>query len=276
MNEKAIISYLLPYLNLEQSNVLPGLKVSKEAQSLIFGLSKDELLTKYAEFENNAKSAAMELLKIEGFNEKISNLPFKDGEVIIVLGDSSSDEKGGWVDILRYVIQLGSDTEITIINESVFGSTSTEILKNLGTTTLSKNPDWVILNFGTWDAFKPNYASDRTLVSLTDFWENVNSIQTALKSMSSRNPLIWIPPSLVYEELANEYPFFNGSISNTELRAFQEVIRDKNGVIVDPYFNRFGTENEGWNFANDGIHFSLAGSIETVKVIIETLIVIDK
>jgi hypothetical protein len=99
----------------------------------------------------------------------------------------------------------------------------------------------------------------------------VNSIQLALKSLESRNPIIWLSPSLVIESLANEYPFFNGSLSNAEIRAYQEVIRDKDGIIVDPYFRRMGGDLQAWNFANDGVHFSTSGNIETVKSIVETL-----
>lgn len=275
MKEKDIIAYLLPYLNLEQSHILPGLLIPSEAQAKIFGLSVDDLNLKKAVYETNARGAAIELLKNEGFQEELTNLPFKNDDVVIVVGDSSSDEKGGWVDIFSHVIRLGTDLEITIKNESVFGSTSTEILKHFGTTVLSKKPNWVILNFGTWDAFRPNYASDRPLVSLTDFWENTQSIQTAIHSLPSKNPIVWLAPSLVNESLSNEYPLFNGSFSNSEIRAYQEVIRDKSGLIVDPYFNRFGKDLEAWNFANDGIHYSLTGSIETVKTLIKRLINIE-
>lgn len=272
MSEKAIISYLLPYLNLDQSNILPGLKIPDEAQAAIFKMSINELIQKKHDFQRSAKDAAIELLKDEGFQEKLTSLPFKENDTIVLVGDSSSDEKGGWVDILKYVIQLGTDIEVNIDNESVFGSTSSEILRHLGTTVMAKKPDWVMLNFGTWDAFRPNYASNRPLISLTDFWENTQSIQEAIGSLETRNPIIWIAPSLVNEELANEYPLINGSFDNSEIRSYQEVIRDKSGLIVDPYFNRFGQNLESWNYAVDGVHFSLAGSIQTVKTLIDSLI----
>lgn len=271
MKESEIIKYLLPYLNIQDSTLLPGLTINKRAQAMILGLDESELSSKYNEFQANAKGAVLELLKSDEFIQQIAKTPFKHEDKIVLIGDTSADEKGGWASMLEYAVNLGTDNEIQVINRACSGKTSTEILKDLGQTVLAHEPDWVIISMGTWDAFKPNYAANRPLVSLTDFWENVNSIQLAIKSLETRNPIIWMSPSLVIENLANEYPFFNGSFSNAEIRAYQEVIRDKDGIIVDPYFRRMGAELQAWNYSNDGVHFSTAGNIETVKSIVETL-----
>ncbi|TNE71096.1 SGNH/GDSL hydrolase family protein [bacterium] len=271
MKEVEIIKYLLPYLNIQESTLLPGLKINEDAQALIYGLSIDELKAKYDEYAANAKGAAFELLKSEEFNQQLNRIPFRDEDKIVVIGDNSADEKGGWAQILQDVYNFGTDNEIKVVNRAASGKTSTEILKDLGQTVLAEEPDWVIVSMGTWDAFRPNYASDRPLVSLTDFWENINSITVAIKSLETRNPIIWLSPSLVVESIANDYPFFNGTLSNAEIRAYQEVIRDKDGIIIDPYFTRFGEELAAWQFANDGVHFSTTGNIETVKTLVETL-----
>jgi len=250
---------------------MPALNINEQTQAGIMGLTTEELAESLKNFENKSKQLALELLKDQVVIDYLEELPFKDEEKLVVYGDSSSAEKGGWVDVLKHVIEIGSEKKIEIINSSVSGLTSTSLLQSMGNRVLAHNPDWVILNFGTWDSFRVNYAADRPLVSLTEFWENLQSIRTAIESLDSRNPIIWMSPSSVIEEATNINPLFNGSFDNSEIRAYQEVMRDKGGIIIDPFFQRFGNPSENWYYAADGIHFSESGNMETVKTILKTL-----
>jgi len=269
--DKSISKFLLPYITLNYNVLLPALDINEQIQACIMSLTTEELAESLKKYENKSKQIALELLKDQDIIDYLEELPFKDDDKIVVYGDSSSAEKGGWVDVLKYIIEIGTEKDIELINSSVSGLTSTSLLQSLGNRVLSHNPNWVILNFGTWDAFRVNYAADRPLVSLTEFWENLQSIRTAIESLVSPNPIIWMSPSSVNEEATNINPLFNGSFSNSEIRAYQEVMRDKGGIIIDPYFQRFGNTPENWYYAADGIHYSESGNLETVKTILKTL-----
>jgi len=269
--DKSISKFLLPYVTLNYNVLLPALNINEQTQAGILGLTTDELADSLKAFQTKSKQLALELLKDQDIIDYLDKLPFQDDDKLVVYGDSSSAEKGGWVDILKQVIEIGSEKEIEIINSSVSGLTSTSLLQSLGNRVLSHNPNWIILNFGTWDSFRVNYAADRPLVSLTEFWENIQSMRTAIESLESTNPIIWMSPSSVIEEATNINPLFNGSFSNSEIRAYQEVMRDKGGIIIDPFFQRFGSTPENWYYAADGIHYSESGNMETVKTILKTL-----
>lgn len=271
MDIKEIKNYFLPYFQGSLSAYLPGIELDLKSKSTLLDLSDTDLKEKLSELDQVAKNAALELLKEDGLIELLEKLPFKDNETVILIGDTSSDEFNGWLSILEHMLKIGLDKEIKFINRSVTLQTSSDILKNLGQSILSEEPEWIILNYGTSDARRLNYASDRTLISLTEFWENTQSIQLAIESLKTRNPIIWMAPSLVYEESANEFPFFNSSFSNTEIRQFQDIIRDKKGIQVDPYFNRFGKELNQWEYALDGVHFSVSGNMKTVKAFIKSM-----
>jgi hypothetical protein len=106
---------------------------------------------------------------------------------------------------------------------------------------------------------------------MAEFWENIQSIRTATESLKKRNPLLWMPPSFVIEEAANENPLLNGSFDNTVIRNYQEVVRDKGGVQIDPFCRRFGNPSEQWYYTSDGINYSDSGVVATVKSILSTL-----
>ena len=94
-NEKekeALEKYLLQFLNIEKVYpLLPGIKNTESIAGLL-GIEKDELLHLREVFDNNAKQAAVELLKEDEVLEWIDELPFKKGDRIVAFGDSATDD----------------------------------------------------------------------------------------------------------------------------------------------------------------------------------------
>ncbi|HKK46041.1 MAG TPA: SGNH/GDSL hydrolase family protein [Balneolaceae bacterium] len=291
--EKEVLEkYLLQFLNLEkQFPLLPGID-NPEAMAGIFGLETSELKKLRDRFQSNAKQAAIELLEDGEVADWIEDLPFEAGETIVALGDSITDDLQGWFNIFQNVLEIGlEDADFTFINSGVSYDTSTDALKRLNRDVLDHDPDWVIVALGTFDAQRLHVAPDRTLVSLADFWENLNTIETVIGEVTD-NPLIWLTPPPVITEMLQQIRLFNFDLFEEDLSSYREILSGKKGYIVDPLGTRMN-DNEGdhdhhehedhdheheenpgpaaWNYLSDGLHPSLSGHNSTVKELIRFL-----
>jgi lysophospholipase L1-like esterase len=294
--EKEVLEkYLLQFLNLEKRfPLLPGIK-NEEAMAGLMGLETEELQKLRDRFASNAKEAAIELLEDPEVAEWIEDLPFEPGDTIVALGDSITDDLQGWFNIFQHVLEIGlEDPDFTFINSGVSYDTSTDALKRLNRDVLDHDPDWVIVALGTFDAQRLHVAPDRPMVSLADYWENLNTIEEAVSEVTD-NPLIWITPPPVITEMQQQIRLFHFDLFEDDLANIREILTGKKGYIVDPMGTRMhdeedelneqqvqdsdeeegGEEDENypsaWNYLSDGLHPSLSGHSNTVKELIRFL-----
>lgn len=296
--EKEVLEkYLLQFLNLEKRYpLLPGIE-NPEAVAGLLGIETNELKKLRDRFQSNAKQAAIELLEDGEVADWIEDLPFEAGDTIVALGDSITDDLQGWFNIFKNVLEIGlEDPEFTFINSGVSYDTSTDALKRLNRDVLDHDPDWVIVALGTFDAQRLHVAPDRTLVSLADYWENLNTIESVVSEVTD-NPLIWITPPPVITEMLQQIRLFNFDLFDEDLSSYREILSGKKGYIVDPLGTRMNDNDEdqnhdhhhdhedeehehtheenagpaAWNYLSDGLHPSLSGHNNTVKELIRFL-----
>jgi len=290
--EKEVLEkYLLQFLNLEKRfPLLPGIN-NPEALAGLMGLETDELKKLRDRYKSNAKQAAIELLEDGEVADWIEDLPFEQGDTIVALGDSLTDDLQGWFSIFKHVLEIGrEDSDFNFINSGISYDTSTDALKRLNRDVLDHDPDWVIVALGTFDAQRLHVAPDRTLVSLADYWENLNTIETVVGEVTN-NPLIWITPPPVITEMLQQIRLFNFDLFEEDLSSYREILSGKKGYIVDPLGTRMNNEDgqhehthdqgdhdheeetgpAAWNYLSDGLHPSLSGHNNTVKELIRFL-----
>lgn len=267
----AIKNYLIPYLNLhKQHPLLPGAK-TLHGQAAFIGIDEKELGEARQHLLKLVKTAALDLLKDADITDLLDKLPFSNGDVILVIGDSTTDDLQGWFEIFRQVVEIGKgEADIRFSNAAVYGSTTSDALRRVYRDITLSKPSWVIIALGSIDAQRLHGASDRTLTSLADFWENLNSIETIVRETTT-NPIIWITPPPVITELMEEMPLFEGTISESDLSDFREVIAGKAGYMIDPMGMRMGDPPQAWNYLADGFHPSVSGHTETVKAVLRVL-----
>lgn len=272
--EKELIhQYLLQFLNVEKKYpLLPGAK-SLDAMADFIGIAKDELEMSRSNFKENARQAALEILKDEEIIDLIDDLPFDADDTIVAYGDSLTDDLQGWFSILQHVLEISVQAaDFTFVNAGVSYETTTEALKRFDRDVLAHNPDWVFVALGTFDAQKLNIATNRTLVSLSDTWENLNLIQEILTE-EVENDVVWVTPPPVITELLDQNPLYEFTIENMDISQVQELVSGKKGYVVDPRAIRMGNQGpQAWHYLSDGLHPSLSGHIETVKAILKTLV----
>jgi len=268
---EALKRYLVNYLNLEKRYpLLPGTK-NPEAVASFIGLSLDELTDSRATCDDQAEMAAQEILKDDEMLRAIERVPFKKGQTVLAIGDTFTDDLAGWFEILRHVLEIARpDLELEFINMGVHEDTSTDALRRVNRTVLDINPDWVFVALGSYDAMRLHAAPDRTIVSLADFWENLNSIENAI-IQSTQHPVIWVTPAPVITELMERVPLFDGLVYEDDLVQFREVVAGRTGYIVDPPGRRMGSPADAWNFLPDGFYHAITGHTNTVKRVLVSL-----
>lgn len=264
--------YLLQFLNLEKRfPLLPGIN-NTEAVAKLMGIKEENFLNLRAQFKENAKQAAIELLEDEEVNNWIDELPFNGDETIVALGDSLTDDLQGWFNIFQRVLEIAiAGADFTFINSGISYDTTTDAIKRLNRDVLDHNPDWVMVGLGTFDVQRLKIAPERTLVSLADYWENINTIEGAVSNVTD-NPIVWITPPPVISEMLEDIRLFNFELSEQDLQGVREILTGKKGYIVDPLGSRMGEEEpEAWNYLSDGLHPSISGHTNTVKEILRHL-----
>lgn len=269
--KRELLKYLLQFINPgKKYPLLPGSSSSK-ANALFLGLDEQIYLEFLNEFNENAKQAALELLKEDEIKDRLAKLPFQKGDTILALGDSITDDRQGWFEIFSHMLEIAIPSKnLNFINAAISGNSSFHALDRLDTDVLAREPEWVMIALGTNDSIRKNYAANRTLVSLAEFWENINTIEQAIKETTD-NPIIWITPPPVIRELMDEDPVINGIIDEKDLAGFREVVSGKNGYIIDPPGARMGRPPDAWNYLSDGFHPSLAGHMNTIRSLIKGL-----
>ncbi|MFU8861229.1 MAG: SGNH/GDSL hydrolase family protein [Cyclonatronaceae bacterium] len=271
LEKEAIKNYFIQFLNLEKRYpLLPGTRNEANVAAFI-GLEPEELKDAREAFVKVAKAAADELLREEEIALSLEKLPFKKNDLIMVIGDSLTDDLQGWFEILRHMLQTAlPDFKLKFSNVAVSNNTTHDMLKRFYRDVLAEKPDWLIIAAGTFDAQRLHVATDRPHTSLADFWENLNSMENAIKTVT-KNPVIWITPPPVITELMEKVPFFDGIVDEEDLSAYRDVISGKAGYIIDPVGERMGRPGDAWNYLPDGLHPSPAGHVQTVKYFLKAL-----
>ncbi len=269
--KEALLEYLVQFSNIEKQFPLFQGVQDPEAVADFIGIDTDNFRKIREVFDQHARQAAEEILKDEGMMTLAEKLPFKPNDTIAVIGDSITDDRQSWFHILRNLLDLViPKVQIRYIDASISGSFSADALRRLERDVLSKKPDWVFVALGSQDALRLHLIPGRTLVSIAEFWENINAIESAILQ-NCKNPPIWITPPPVIPELMQQMPLLDGVLDEQDLRDFREVISGKSGYIVDPAGDRMGVPPKEWNYLNDGYRPSLAGNMETVRSILKTM-----
>ncbi|MEQ9310890.1 MAG: SGNH/GDSL hydrolase family protein [Balneolaceae bacterium] len=277
VEEKSVLEqFMIPFFNLGKRHpLLPG-RNELELEAILMGVSVDELKTYHNNLDENAKQGALELLKEDEIIDLIDKLPFDGEETIVAFGDSSTEDKQGWFSILKYLLEISfENAEFNFINSGVAYNTTSEALKRLDRDVLLHEPDWVFVSLGIFDVQRLNIAPQRTLLPLSETWENLNTIHEILE-VHVQNPTVWITPTPIIGELLASNPIYEFTIDDNDLEQVRQLVSGKTGGIVDPKGVRMGEgEPKAWNFLGDGLHPSLSGHINTVREILRTLVEIQ-
>jgi acyl-CoA thioesterase-1 len=155
---------------------LPG-TLDEASIAQLYGSDVETVRALAARLEAEARDAASAL----------DDTPFAPGSTVLALGDSITDDRGSWAEILRQALP-----DVTILNAGLSGDTTTGAIARLSR--LSGRWTWALVLLGTNDARRHGAAP--MLVSHAETRRNLRVIDAALRRRCHRVRWITPPPIL--------------------------------------------------------------------------------
>jgi len=166
--------------------------------SAIFGTNAQAYEAMRAEFRGAVHQAANEVLETPAVREAVERLPIGEGETVVAVGDSITDDYQSWAEILRAVLSIKRpNNTVSVVNAGISGDTTFDVLRRSWKISASR-PDWVIALIGTNDA-RRDRATGEMLVSHAETERNLRLIRCASLAAGSRR-VVWITPPPVLED----------------------------------------------------------------------------
>ncbi|MGW4651527.1 SGNH/GDSL hydrolase family protein [Kitasatospora sp. NPDC004289] len=238
----------LPYLGRPGASVLAAL----------FGLELADYEALLARFERQARDTAEELASDPAFAASVAALPFRPGQRVLVLGESTTADRLSWCEILRHLLPR----EVELTNLAVSGCTTTEALGR-APWLAARAPDAVLCMLGANDLRRGGPDGVR-LVSEEETGRNLRALRDSLPPA----PWWWITPSAVDEaRIAAHPPFRAAGISwRTEDVA---SLAGRLASLPEPVIDvRAVTEGRQ---AEDGLHLTPDGQRAVAVAVVEAL-----
>ncbi|MGV9535885.1 SGNH/GDSL hydrolase family protein [Streptosporangium sandarakinum] len=242
----------------------------------LFGLDVDVYRRTRQAYGAQARDAATDLLADPGFAAKVDRLPFKAGQRVMAIGESTTGDLLSWFEILRHLLDLRRPADaITLINTAVSGQTTTQALAALPGLCLQR-PDWVLCMLGANDVQRLRSAEEPadgpTLVSLAETERNLRALRelTARRTAARR---VWLTPPTVDEARVAAYPPFQHlgiTWANHDIDAVGHIVTRLPDVTVDTRPVIAGRTAEPFH-TEDGLHLSLTGQRALAAALVDAL-----
>ncbi|MEU2832086.1 SGNH/GDSL hydrolase family protein [Streptomyces lavendulae] len=229
------------------------------ALAALFGLDPAGYRTRLDRFEERNRAAAAALESAPGTAARLAGLPFRPGEHVVAVGESTTADRLSWFEILRHLLPEG----VRCTNLAVSGSTTTQALANLPLLGFQR-PDWVLCMLGANDVQRldgvPLVAAAETRRALR-----------ALRDLTVRRTgarWIWLTPTAVDPGRVAEYVHFRRaglSWAGEDLDAVAELLLAEPEATVDTRAAAHGHLEE------DGVHLTPAGQRRVAAAVLDAL-----
>jgi acyl-CoA thioesterase I len=246
---------------------LPGMTPANLAA--LYGLDEPAYGAVRERFRAQTAAAARDLLTEPEFAAAVDRLPFRPGQTLAVIGESTTDAADSWLEILGHVIRLRwSGDAITLVNAAISGYPTT-MLQRVMTETLQRHrPSWVVLFAGGNDVLRYGAGATKPLVTGAETAQNLAEMRRQAAAAGAR--VTWMTPTACDTARIAAYPPFQSQqiwLQADDLRAVGDAIRRTAGagdVVVD-LADAFGSPPDTSLLRADGLHPTLAGQ----KVIVQ-------
>jgi acyl-CoA thioesterase I len=170
----------------------------------------------------------------------VDGAPFAPGSTILALGDSVTDDRGSWAEILRHALP-----DVTIINAGLSGDTTTGAIARLSR--LATRPTWALVLLGTNDARRHGDAP--MLVSHAETRRNLRILDDALRRRCRH--VHWLTPPPIFGPVDAD-PDLHWEPADVAAKAGLVRALDPSAIDLWPGFARD-------HLSPDGLHPSPAG-----------------
>ncbi|KQX49420.1 MULTISPECIES: SGNH/GDSL hydrolase family protein [unclassified Streptomyces] len=251
----------------------------------LFGLELDTYRAVLRDMDDQARNTAAELLEDPAFAERVDALPFRPGQRIVALGESTTADRLSWCAILRHLLPDG----VVFVDLAVSGLTTTQALAQLPPPPHLR-PDWVLCMLGANDTRRIGRGADAPgtrLVSGPETERNLLALRELAAPVPAASPSpspspetspetalhgadrwIWLTPSSVDQERADAYPHFRHAgtgWSAEDVDGVADFLLGRPELTVDTRPATVGLH------LDDGIHLTLEGQRAVTVALVEAL-----
>ncbi|MEW1699973.1 MULTISPECIES: SGNH/GDSL hydrolase family protein [unclassified Streptomyces] len=231
----------------------------------LFGLDGGTYRARLRAYDDQVRETAARLLKDPGFADRVARLPFRPGQLVVALGESTTADRLSWCEVLRHLLP----EDVRLVNLAVSGLTTTQALAQLPQ--LSRfRPDWVLCMIGANDTQRlgrsPGAPGTR-LVSAAETERNLHALR-ALAAPDTADRWVWLTPSGVDQERADSYPhFLRAGIgwAAEDIDGIADFLLGRPEPTVDTRRVTAGLH------LDDGIHLTPEGQRAVVAALVDTL-----
>ena len=201
----------------------------------------------------------------------VRDLPFVAGDVIVALGDSITDDRLSWAELLAELLHLVRPADrVRMVNLGVTGNTTGELISRIDTV-IAERPTWVIQLIGTNDARWHGESHPVRTTSLQETIRNVRGIQGLLRANTDAKVITMVPPPIVEADTRLWKPFRAQQIfwSQESLQEIAHELGTWNGVVD---LNRvFRSADLRETLQADGVHPTEAGQELILRTLLSAL-----
>lgn len=229
------------------------------ALGALFGLDPAGYRTRLDRFEARNRAAAAALAAEPGAAARLAGPPFRPGEHVVAVGESTTADRLSWFEILRHLLPDG----VRCTNLAVTGSTTTQALANLPALAFQR-PDWVLCMLGANDVQRLDG------VPLISAAETRRTLR-ALRDLTVRRTgarWVWLTPTGVDPGRVAEYVHFRRAglgWAGADLDAVAELLLAEPEVTVDTRAAAHG------HWEEDGVHLTPAGQRHVAAAVLDAL-----
>ena len=272
MQNKMMIETWVQYTHLEKLyGYLPGM--DEELPARLFGLDPEEYREIRSRFDANAREAAGELLEDAAFAGSVDRLPFREGDTVVGVGDSITDDLQSWLEIVRHLLdERRPEDGIRVVNRGLSAHTTAMVLRRFVADVVSLEPDWVICLLGGNNATRVGPEPNKSQIGPEETARNFEVMRRIVREQTEAQ-WVWIAPPTYDEERAAAFPPFKIGQSvflNRDVVAIGEYIGRQEEPVVDIQAV-FGLPADPELQGPDGVHPSLAGQMAIARAFVERL-----
>jgi acyl-CoA thioesterase-1 len=272
VQNRMMIENLVRYTHLEKLyGYLPGMDEALMAR--LFGLGLEEYREVKNRFVANARGAALELLEEPEFSARVDRLPFREGETVVSVGDSITDDLQSWLEIVRHLLEERRPQDgIRVVNGGLSAHTTAMVLRRFVPNVVVLKPDWILCLLGGNDATRIGPEPNKPQVSPEETARNLEAMRRIAREQTEAE-WVWITPPTYDEQRASSFPPFEMGQSvfrNDDIVAVGGLVRAQEGTVVDIQAV-FGLPADPELQGPDGVHPSLAGQKAIARAFVERL-----
>ncbi|MBW5484195.1 SGNH/GDSL hydrolase family protein [Streptomyces bambusae] len=217
-------------------------------------------LKRFEELNREAAAGlAADLAAAPGSAARLAGLPFRPGQHLVAVGESTTADRLSWFEILRHLLPDG----VRCTNLAVTGSTTTQALAQLPLLGFQR-PDWVLCMLGGNDVQR---LDGTPLVTPDETRRNLLTLRDLTVRRTGAR-WIWLTPTGVDADRIERYEHFRRaglSWSGADLDALADFLCSQPEPAVDTRSAAQGRHEP------DGVHLTPAGQRAVTAALIDTL-----